>query len=333
MSKDKGTPPEGAATSPNDTSASSQDGPECFVIMPMSDPEGYKPGHFRRVYEDLFIPACEAAGYRARRADEVRQTNLIHLDVLQRIIDSPMALCDLSSRNPNVLFELGLRQAFDKPVVLVQEVGTPPIFDITPLRYATYRNGMYYREVVEDRDEIAQAILETQQAIGNQKNVNSIVRLLSLTRHASLATISEGEKEPAMLQLIMVELGSLRTEVRTLQSTKDESHEIKSKDLPQEQDIDVALELELLAPYIDKIRALYGEVRKTGHRSSELDSLTAEVTAHLNRLHSYTQRRHLTQTSVYPRIVEAKRLMYEASFYNGTFKPKPQEGNKTESDS
>jgi hypothetical protein len=66
--------------------------PTCFVIMPISDPEGYEPGHFQHVFDDLFVPACEKAGYRAVRTDQVRETNLIHLDVLQRIIDSPMVL-------------------------------------------------------------------------------------------------------------------------------------------------------------------------------------------------------------------------------------------------
>jgi hypothetical protein len=103
--------------------SSTNEKPICFIVMPISDPDGYQPGHFQHVFEDLFVPACEKAGYQALRADQVRETNLIHLDVLQRILDSSMVLCDLSSRNPNVLFELGLRQAFDKPVALVQEVG------------------------------------------------------------------------------------------------------------------------------------------------------------------------------------------------------------------
>jgi hypothetical protein len=92
------------------------DGEECFVVMPISDPDGYLPGHFRHVFDDIFAPACDKAGFRPIRADQVRETSLIHLDILQKLIKSPMALCDLSSRNPNVLFELGLRQAFDQPV-------------------------------------------------------------------------------------------------------------------------------------------------------------------------------------------------------------------------
>jgi hypothetical protein len=191
---------------------------ECFVIMPISDPAGYEVGHFQRVYEDLVVPACEAAGYRAIRADQIKQTNLIHLDVLQKIIDSPMALCDLSSRNPNVLFELGIRQAFDKPVVLVQEIGTEPIFDINPLRYTDYHKEMLYRQVIEDQQKITDALNATREDIGNTKSVNSIVKLLSLTQPASLASIPEGDRNTELLQVIMAEIGNLRSELKTVRS-------------------------------------------------------------------------------------------------------------------
>jgi hypothetical protein len=160
--------------------------PACFVIMPISESEGYEKGHFRRVYEDLFKPACEKAGYGPFRADEVTQTNLIHLDILQRLIDSPMAICDLSSRNPNVLFELGLRQAFDRPTVLVQEVGTPKIFDIAPLRYVEYRSTLRYRETLDDQIAIAKSLTSTKEATKKGEGVNSLVRLLSLAGPATL---------------------------------------------------------------------------------------------------------------------------------------------------
>ena len=37
--------------------------PECFVIMPISDQVGYDSGHFAKVYEDIFKPACAVAGF------------------------------------------------------------------------------------------------------------------------------------------------------------------------------------------------------------------------------------------------------------------------------
>src|SRR5688572_20012011 len=104
------------------------DNKDCFIIMPIGDTDGYDAGHFTHVYSDIIKPAVSKTEFTPRRADEVTETNFIHLDILTKLIEAPMAICDLSSRNPNVLFELGIRQAFDKPVVLIQEKGTPKIF-------------------------------------------------------------------------------------------------------------------------------------------------------------------------------------------------------------
>ena len=153
---------------------------ECFIIMPISDPSGYTKGHFDKIYKDIFKPACELAGFSAIRADDVKQTNHIHIDIIHRLVSAPMAICDLSSHNPNVLFELGIRQAFDKPVVLVQECGTEPIFDINSLRYFEYRKEHKYNEVIEDQKAITKALLETEQSIVEGEDVNSIIQLLKI---------------------------------------------------------------------------------------------------------------------------------------------------------
>ncbi len=187
--------------------------PECFVIMPIADSDGYDKGHFSKVYEDIFKPACEISNFKAIRADEVKQTNLIHLDILQKLIDSPMAICDLSSRNPNVLFELGLRQAFDKPTVLVQENGTPKIFDIAPLRYTEYRRELRYRDVLEDQKLIAQAITATRESTSNGDGVNSIVSILSLAKPATLKEVAEGDSS-GLLQLVRAEMSEMRSDFR-----------------------------------------------------------------------------------------------------------------------
>ncbi|MBB3800830.1 hypothetical protein FHR47_001064 [Xanthomonas arboricola] len=187
--------------------------PVCFLIMPIADPDGYEKGHFTRVYEDVFKPACQKSGYQSVRADEVKQTNLIHLDILQKLIESPMAVCDLSSRNPNVLFELGLRQAFDMPTVLVQEIGTPKIFDIAPLRYTEYRSQLGYRDVLEDQEQIAEAIRSTATAAKSGKSVNSIVKILSLSRPAALQDASENDIGE-VLQIVRAEINELRSEFR-----------------------------------------------------------------------------------------------------------------------
>lgn len=213
-----------------DTTTSNQ----CFIIMPLADCESYEKGHFKKVYEDILKVACHKAGFAPVRADEVKQTNLIHLDILQKLIESPIAICDLSNRNPNVLFEFGLRQAFDKPTVLVQEVGTQKIFDISPLRYTEYRKELKYREVLEDQNLISDALTATKEATDKGEGVNSIVSLLSLSSPASLKDITDNDATK-MLQIIMSEMNDLRTDFRRsinqVLSEKDRSEvmQIKTK--------------------------------------------------------------------------------------------------------
>lgn len=218
--------------------------PMCFVVMPISDHSDYAPGHFARVFEDILKPACTAAGFKAVIASEVKQTNIIHLDILQKLLEAPMVLCDLSSRNPNVLFELGLRQAFDKPVAIIQEEGTPQIFDTNLLRYTEYRRQLDYRQVLEDQKKIADAIVATRDAKDDPKNINSLVKLLSITHPASLTNISESDKEPALLQLIMSELGSLRSEVRDVVNNQHSSPLARRKKVLDRDFIELDLRIE-----------------------------------------------------------------------------------------
>lgn len=182
---------------------------ECFIIMPISDTDGYPTGHWGHVYENIIAPSCEMAGYEAKRGDDVKSTNLIHLDILKSLIDAPIAICDLSSRNPNVLFELGIRQAFDKPVVLIQEAGTPKIFDIAPLRYLEYSKEMKYHDVLKMQNELKDAIEATAAADGTAGNVNSIVKLMALSNSAKIPNL-KGNKDELAFGVIQAELREMR---------------------------------------------------------------------------------------------------------------------------
>lgn len=182
----------------------------CFVIMPISDHDGYDKGHFNRVYEDIIKPAVTLANFTPTRADEVKQTNFIHLDILTKLIDAPIAICDLSARNPNVLFELGIRQAFDKPVVLIQEKGTPKIFDIGPLRYLEYSKDMKYHEVLKSQEELKNAIEATLAADGEHGNINSIVRLMALNSPATIPNLEGNNKEALALDVIQSQMNDMR---------------------------------------------------------------------------------------------------------------------------
>lgn len=185
---------------------------DCFIIMPISDPPEYENGHFKKVYEDIFKPACIEAKLNPIRADDVKETGMIHIDILQKLLNSSMAICDLSSHNPNVLFELGVRQAFDMPTVLVQEEGTKPIFDISPLKYCPYRKNHLYREVLEDQKNLAIFLKKTSESLKEGKIVNSIVKLLNIKKAAMEEDATDNVS--VAYSYILSEINQLKNEFR-----------------------------------------------------------------------------------------------------------------------
>ena len=203
-SKDSREAPDKAArqttTASNSKSGkSAESNNDCFVIMPISDHPDYENGHFGHVYRDIIAPACVAAGFKPVRADENRGTNVIQHEILKQLITSPLAICDLSTRNPNVMFELGLRQAFDKPVVLIQDENTPKIFDISMFRYTSYRSRRKYDEVLIDQASIEAAIHQTIKDSKDGSGVNSLIKFLSIEKALSDLPASDNPERDVIL--------------------------------------------------------------------------------------------------------------------------------------
>lgn len=175
----------------------------CFIIMPISDHPNYPQGHFSRVYEYIIKPACIMAEFQPVRADDVLNTNHIALDILKKIIDSDMALCDLSTQNPNVLYELGIRQAFNKPVALIKDSKTNRIFDIQGFRDLEYDENLR----IDNVQEIIENLAETIKITYNEKDiqVNSLVKLLGINP----AKLTESTNISIETELILNNLSSI----------------------------------------------------------------------------------------------------------------------------
>lgn len=188
--------------------------PTCFVIMPIADMVGYDSGHFGRVYEYLLKPAIESAGYIPVRADDTSKTDYIVVGIIQKIVESEMVVCDLSARNANVMYELGIRHAFNKPVVLIKDSRTEKVFDIQGLRYTLYDETLRVDSVEKDISKIGQAIKET--AESGERDLNSIVKLAGI--HAAEAP-RRTEVSPDT-QIILNALQSIENRVGNIENNK-----------------------------------------------------------------------------------------------------------------
>ncbi|EAW2983176.1 hypothetical protein FEH47_08240 [Salmonella enterica] len=172
---------------------------KCFTIMPIADHPDYDNGHFSRVYNHLIKPACQKAGFKAVRADDAKASHMIMFDILKNIIECDMAICDLSSKNANVFYELGLRQAFNKKTILITDGRTNTPFDITGFRYVKYDHTLRIDSVINDIDEISAMLLETETA--SDDDVNSIVKLLKI-QPAKIENLQLNEQDTVIFEMI-----------------------------------------------------------------------------------------------------------------------------------
>ena len=179
---------------------------KCFVIMPISDQGDYPPEHFKKVYEQIFKPAIIDAGYEPFRVDEDRISTPIIGKIFEEIQACPIAICDLSNKNPNVLYELGLRQAYDKPVVLVKDEKTQNIFDVSGINTIMYSSDRLYEHVMADRKNISDAIKATM--TGKSETIIKIVK--AEKAQFSSDKLSEEDSIRIMLTSIMNEISALK---------------------------------------------------------------------------------------------------------------------------
>jgi hypothetical protein len=104
----------------------------CFVVMPFAEPLG---SHYSLIYE----PAIKKAGLKPVRADdEIFATGKIIDQVWSGINMAKVLVAELTSRNPNVFYELGLAHALQKPVVLISAEESDVPFDVRHIRVIYY---------------------------------------------------------------------------------------------------------------------------------------------------------------------------------------------------
>jgi len=104
----------------------------CFVMQPFASPLG-------DYYEKIYKPAIEKAGLKPVRADaDIFHTGKIMDQVWDGINAAKVLVAELTSRNPNVFYELGLAHALKKPVVLVSSREEDVPFDLQHIRVIYY---------------------------------------------------------------------------------------------------------------------------------------------------------------------------------------------------
>lgn len=157
---------------------------QCFVAMPISTPPSsigaYRDDndHFTHVLKHLFEPAIKRAGM-LPVPPLTTGANLVHADIVDKIVKSDLVLCDMSTLNPNVFFEMGLRTALNQPLCFVVDsltVANIP-FDAGIVNYHVYRSELAPWTLDAEIDALSQHI---RTSVSQSKEGNALWRYFGL---------------------------------------------------------------------------------------------------------------------------------------------------------
>lgn len=114
----------------------------CFVIMgygKKTDPTLGKTFDLDVTYNTIIKPSVEKTGFKCVRGDEVLESGIIDKSMYALLIHADLVIADITTFNPNAIYELGIRHAA-KPfstIVMKEKDGTIP-FDINHNKTFTY---------------------------------------------------------------------------------------------------------------------------------------------------------------------------------------------------
>lgn len=114
----------------------------CFVLMPFEK-------KFDAIYEKIIKKVVEDdCSYKCKRADEIFGTKPIIEDIWEYIRKAKFLISELTNKNPNVYYELGIAHALEKDVILItQNIDNVP-FDLRHYRCLIYEDSIVGAELL-----------------------------------------------------------------------------------------------------------------------------------------------------------------------------------------
>ena len=184
----------------------------CGIVMPISAIDGCAESHWADVL-DIFTESIEEAGFEANLVSNADESGIIHKRIIQNLYDNPVVVCDVSGKNPNVMFELGLRLAFDKPTVIVKDEKTAYAFDTSAIEHIEYPRDLRFSRIVEFKQKLADKIKATHQRATTDQNYTTFLKHFGEFKVAKL-----DKKEVPGQEYILEELRGLRMAMRRLET-------------------------------------------------------------------------------------------------------------------
>ena len=152
--------------------------PICFVIMGFGKKTDYESGRtfdLDRTYEGIIAPAAVSAGLRPIRADEILHSSIIDLPMYEMLLRAEVVVADISTANPNAIYELGVRHAL-RPytTIIMKEDQGKYFFDLNHSATFNYHHlgeDIGYKETIRAQADLSALMID----VNKKKAIDSPV--------------------------------------------------------------------------------------------------------------------------------------------------------------
>jgi hypothetical protein len=192
--------------------------PHCGIIMPLSDTVDYPSGHWAQV-QRLIIRAAEKAGFTSSMVSENLAEDMIQASIVRNVYHNEVVVCDVSSLNPNVMLELGLRMATLLPLVLVFDGEKDYPFDIRSILHVRYPKGLNIFRMEAFVEELAEKIHKVNEAQKTKEYQPFLSHFKEVKiEPAQLNSTTQSVNE--VLQSVVDGMASMRNQLKAIENRK-----------------------------------------------------------------------------------------------------------------
>lgn len=188
---------------------------KCGIIMPISLIDGCSAEHWLEV-KNIYVETASSIStydFETFIVSESEDVGIIQKRIVQNIYNSDIVICDVSGKNPNVMFELGMRLAFDKPTIIVKDNQTNYIFDTGVIEHLEYPRDLRFSKIIDFKKRLSAKLVATLEASRKDPQHSTFLKSFGQFKVSKLS-----ESEVTVDKAILNSIEELRMDINKLRN-------------------------------------------------------------------------------------------------------------------
>jgi hypothetical protein len=203
--------------------------PTCGIIMPISTIDNCGSEHWVDVLS-IIKEVCTINNFKSDLVSDGHDVGVIQNRIVENIYTSDIVICDVSCKNANVMFELGMRLAFDKPTIIIKDDQTGYCFDTGVIEHIEYPRDLRFNKINSFKELLGKKLVATFEKSKADPQFSTFLKHFGKYKIAHLDEI-----EITSENFILKAIDDLKREVRSIRNVSihgyDENRNANGKSL------------------------------------------------------------------------------------------------------